>query len=63
MNRLGLKDIEIAHQRIAPHIARTPLLHSPELGSRAGFPLWVKAENNQITGSFKLRGALNKALL
>ena len=62
MSILCLKDIELAQQRIAPHIARTPLLHSPELGSRAGFPLWMKAENSQITGSFKLRGALNKIL-
>lgn len=60
MNTLGLDDIEIASQRIAAHIARTPLLYSPVLGSRTGFGLWLKAENSQITGSFKLRGALNK---
>lgn len=59
---LSLKDIENARTRIAPHIARTPLLPSPILGARAGCGLWLKSENSQITGSFKLRGALNKML-
>lgn len=45
-----------AQARIAPHIRITPLKHDPQRN------LWLKWENEQITGSFKLRGALNKVL-
>ena len=45
-----------AQKRIAPYIRTTPLNHD----SRRN--LWLKWENEQITGSFKLRGALNKVL-
>ena len=40
---------------------RTPLLSSHTLGARIGLngPVWLKAENLQKTGSFKVRGALN----
>jgi threonine dehydratase len=46
-----------AQKRISPHIHTTPLTHDSQRN------LWLKWENRQITGSFKLRGALNKALL
>lgn len=42
--------------RIRPHIIRTPLTHDAERG------WFFKWENRQVTGSFKVRGALNKAL-
>jgi threonine dehydratase len=45
-----------AAQRIVPHIRRTPLVYDAEN------KLYLKWENHQITGSFKLRGALNKVL-
>lgn len=48
-------DFERALDRIGPHIRRTPLVG-------AGEGLYLKLENRQITGSFKLRGALNKLL-
>lgn len=48
--------ISDAEQRIAPYINKTPLTWDAELG------LFLKWENRQITGSFKLRGALNKVL-
>lgn len=51
-----LEAIREAAERIRPHIARTPLTQDDE--SR----LWMKWENRQATGSFKLRGALNKVL-
>lgn len=38
---------------------RTPLLTSAALNAQLGRPVWVKAENMQLTGSFKLRGAYN----
>lgn len=46
-----------ADERIAPHIARTPLTYDAAHG------LYIKWENRQVTGSFKARGAFNKVLL
>lgn len=48
--------------RIAPHIRRTPLDHSPYFSERTGANVYLKLENLQHTGSFKLRGAFNKLL-
>jgi threonine dehydratase len=49
-----------AHERIRSGIRRTPIEGSDDLGRRTGARLHFKWENEQITGSFKLRGALNK---
>lgn len=57
-----LADIEAAALRIAPHAAVTPLLRSPALDAIAGGTVLLKAEVLQHTGSFKLRGALNRLL-
>lgn len=54
--------IKQAHTRIAPHILRTPLLHSRYLNDGQGGAVFLKLENEQVTGSFKARGALNKIL-
>ena len=48
-----------ASRRLAPFALETPLVRAPTLGPGA----WYKCENLQRTGSFKLRGALNKLLL
>lgn len=53
-------DVEAAIRRIAGHCIETPLLESPLLNRRLGGRLLLKAENLQITGSFKLRGAVNR---
>ena len=53
---IPLSSIEEAAGRIAPYIQQTPLTADPENG------LYLKWENRQITGSFKIRGALNKLL-
>ncbi len=45
-----------AETRIAPTIRITPLTYDPEN------KIYIKWENHQVTGSFKLRGALNKIL-
>src|SRR5206468_1308839 len=42
------------------HINHTPMLTSPSLSKIAGCELFLKAENLQRTGSFKVRGAVNK---
>jgi len=49
-----------AQQRIAGRVHLTPLEHQYTLSEALGAPLYVKLENLQKTGSFKLRGALNK---
>lgn len=57
-----LQDVIAAAARIAPHIVTTPLLEAPLLSAELGFRLLLKAENLQLTGSFKLRGAFNQIL-
>lgn len=54
--------VEAAARRIAPHARRTPLLRSPALSEATGAEVHLKLESLQYTGSFKLRGALNKVL-
>ena len=49
-----------AKRRIRPYIHHTPLIHSLFLSERTGGDIWLKLENQQPTGSFKVRGALNK---
>lgn len=55
-------DIALAANRIAPHVRETPLEHSPYFSEQTGANVWLKLENLQLTGSFKLRGAFNKLL-
>lgn len=52
-------DIRSAHQRIAPHIHRTPVMTSASLDDISGAKLYFKCENFQRSGSFKMRGASN----
>jgi threonine dehydratase len=51
---------EAAHERVARHARRTPLLTSRLLSERSGFDVRLKAEMFQRTGSYKIRGPLNK---
>jgi len=51
-----------AEQRIRAHIRQTPLERSPYLSKLADAEVLLKLECVQITGSFKLRGAMNKML-
>jgi threonine dehydratase len=63
MNRERLPaDIVLAANRIGPHIRETPLDHSPFFSELSGANVYLKLENLQHTGSFKLRGAFNKVL-
>tara|TARA_B100000315_G_C14534305_1_gene567699 strand:+ start:472 stop:1500 length:1029 start_codon:yes stop_codon:yes gene_type:complete len=52
----------LATERIRSHIRETPLEHSPYFSTLTGANVWLKLENLQTTGSFKLRGACNKLL-
>ena len=57
---ITLEKIKDAHKKILPFVNYTPLIHSEYLSNYSNVKL--KLENFQITGSFKLRGALNKLL-
>lgn len=55
-------EIEAARRRIGGQVVQTPLQISQGLTHRAGTPVYLKLENRQRTGSFKLRGATNAIL-
>ena len=54
-----LADVLAARQRIAPYLQPTPLYRYPALDALAGAHLWVKHENHQPVGAFKVRGGIN----
>jgi threonine dehydratase len=56
---LDLAAIRAAHDRIRPHIHRTPVLTSARLDEACGGALFFKCENFQKVGAFKARGATN----
>ena len=57
---LGLKDILVARRNIDDVLRKTPLQYSFHLSERVGSDVWLKLENLQRTGAFKVRGAINK---
>ena len=68
---IALSEFKKAHRRIAPFIHTSPLSRSRTLSRLAAasskhlkktLNIYLKMENQQITGSFKIRGALNKVL-
>lgn len=56
---LTIEDMRAAHERIRPHINRTPVLQSQYLNDLTGAELFFKCENFQEAGAFKVRGACN----
>ena len=62
MQAISLTQIETARERIAGTIRSTPVVASPSLTEALGVPVSLKLEHQQITGSFKLRGASNAVL-
>ena len=52
-------DVELAAERIAPFVHRTPVITSTNLSAVIGAEIFCKAESLQRTGSFKFRGATN----
>ncbi|MGS4886368.1 beta-hydroxyaspartate dehydratase BhcB [Roseibium sp. MB-4] len=54
-----LEDMLVAHERIKPHVHRTPVLTSSFLNDLTGAELFFKCENFQKAGAFKVRGASN----
>ena len=59
---LTFERVALARLRVDPYIRRTPVEHSDEMGARAGRDVYLKLENQQRTGAFKIRGALSKLL-
>jgi threonine dehydratase len=57
---LDRRAFEAAQTRVRPHTYHTPLLTSRLLSERTGFDIRLKAEMFQRTGSYKIRGPLNK---
>jgi len=58
--RIGLEEFDAARARVSAHAYHTPLLTSRLLSERTGFEVRLKAEIFQRTGSYKIRGPLNK---
>jgi len=59
---LDLHDIQKACENIRNHVHKTPLIYSNSFSKMTGAEVYLKAENLQKTGSFKVRGAFNKML-
>src|SRR5262249_22225320 len=57
-----LRSIDAAAERLRDRVRKTPTESSAVLSEMAGCRVHLKLENLQLTGSFKLRGALNKLL-
>ena len=56
------RDVLAARKRIAPYLRPTPLYHYSLLDELIGTEVWVKHENHQPIGAFKVRGGINLAL-
>lgn len=57
---LDLNSIEKAYERVSGVVHRTPFAYAPILSEISGYEVYLKKENLQRTGAFKLRGAFNK---
>ncbi|MGL5820506.1 MAG: threonine ammonia-lyase [Sarcina sp.] len=57
-----LEKITNVREKIKDKIIKTPLIYSKSFSELSGNDIYIKCENLQITGAYKLRGALNKIL-
>ena len=57
---IPLEKIENAAKKIKKVVYHTPFAYAPALSQKVGNEIYLKKENLQITGAFKLRGAFNK---
>lgn len=60
MHIASFAGVQDAARQIAGHAVRTPLIESPALNERLGGRVLMKAENLQLAGAFKFRGAYNR---
>jgi threonine dehydratase len=56
---INIQDVHDARDRSAGRVTTTPLIHSNSFSRLTGRDVYLKAENMQRAGSFKIRGALN----
>ena len=59
MNPVTFQGVLAARRIVYQFLKPTPLIHYPELSEIFGFQTYIKHENHQPTGSFKVRGGLN----
>src|SRR6187549_2519598 len=59
---ISVSDVTAASERLREHIQETPVATSRSVSERLGTEVHLKLENQQTTGSFKIRGSLNKML-
>ncbi|ODT97195.1 MAG: threonine ammonia-lyase [Pseudonocardia sp. SCN 72-86] len=57
---VAIDDVEAARDLLAGVVRRTPTLPARALTEKVGGPVWLKCENQQRTGSFKIRGAYTR---
>ena len=57
---LDLESIKKAYERVQGVVHRTPFSYAPILSQISGYEVYLKKENLQRTGAFKLRGAFNR---
>jgi threonine dehydratase len=61
-NLPSLAALKEAHERVKPHVHRTPILSSENINEIAGCEIYFKCENFQKVGAFKARGGVNAIL-
>jgi threonine dehydratase len=57
---INIQEIQEAKQRLTGIVRNTPVTYAPILSKKSDAEIFLKQENLQLTGSFKLRGAFNK---
>lgn len=57
---MHFKKIEETREKIKDVINKTPILYSPTFSKLSNCSVYMKCENLQVTGAYKIRGALNK---
>src|SRR6266545_1309965 len=62
MSTLTFAEVTEAARRLEGRVHRTPVLTSRSLDEATGYSVFLKCENLQRAGAFKIRGALNKLL-
>ncbi len=55
----GFQDVLLAKRQIQPHLSRTPLYRYPAINQMVGTEVFIKHENYQPVGAFKVRGGIN----
>lgn len=59
---MHLDNIKVAREKIQDVVVKTPLLYSKFFSEKSNNNVYMKCENLQLTGAYKLRGALNKVM-